>query len=282
MLFVSTFPHISCHTGKAYKTEDFRKQQQVLPEEPKRKGTQLQRTGELNQARAERDAALREEAERDALALSAAQLEQLEHMMVQMTQKLHSQALELEKLKKERREVMAAKRQGVLSSWLKQPEGQHANLQLPTRASHFDVDVANATGYSQSELQRTFRGHVERVEHFIEDLTADPVKQLQLADAVNRRFRGIRSSMPNDNEAADYILESLRNFEATLRERFSGRYPNEIRAAHQAVCAGISSKIPHNKLSVVAEATGFSQVNSSCLMVLHTAVWCYKLLPSPN
>ena len=131
-------------------------------------------------------------------------------------------------------------------------------MHLPTRASHFDVSVANATGYTTSEKHRTFRAHVERVEHFIENMVTDPLKQIQLADAVNRKFSGIKSNLPCEDEAHAYILESLKNFEATLRERYHGRFPNDIRAAHQAVSAAISSKIPHNKLTVVAQATGFS------------------------
>lgn len=97
------------------------------------------------------------------------------------------------------------------------------------------------------------------MEHFIEDTVSDPLKQLQLADAVNRRFKGVSGlSLAHENEAARYILESLRNFEVTIRERHAGRFSNEIRSAHQAVSAAIMSKVPLRKVSLIASATGFS------------------------
>lgn len=240
--------------GNPYQPEDHRRPQQMLPLVPERKGVQLRRTEQLNAKRELRDDELRAEG----ALLSAVQMQALEAMLADTKQKLVTHETELKRLRQERNKLMESKRQRALTWWLQRPEAERPNLQLPARASHFDVAASTATGYSNTELQRTFRSHVERVEHFIEDMVSDPLKQLQLADAVRRRFHGIRSCMPRDNEAASYILESLRNFEATLRNRFHGRYPNQIRAAHQAVSAAIMSKVPDRKVAVVAEATGFS------------------------
>lgn len=243
----------------SYLPEDWRTDKHTLPLLAQRKGTQNARTAELNAVREARDAEIRKQGFLEGIEMSQHENEELETMVDTLKQQLDSQSAELFKIKRERNAMMAAKRQRALETWLtRHPTGDRAELQLPTRTSHFDAQADAAKGYSKSELRRTFRSHVERIEHFIESMVDDPLKQLQLADAVSRRFGGVKSSMPHDDEAASYVLESLKNFEATLRERFSGRYPNVIRAAHQAVSAAITSKVPRNKLSVVANATGFS------------------------
>lgn len=232
--------------------------QRMLPEKAERKGLQNERSKQLESARIkEREAAVKEGIEMGKL-LSATELQRLETLLDEAKQKVMSKDKELKRLRDANHQLHEAKRQRTLSSWLARPANDRPAMQLPARQSHFDVEADKAKGYSDTELQRTFRAHVERVEHFIEDISPDPLKQLQLADAVNRRFGGIRSSLPKDNEAAQYVLESLKNFESTLRERYEGRYPNHIRAAHQAVSAAITSKVPPRKLSVVAEATGIS------------------------
>lgn len=242
----------------SYKAEDWRTEKNTLPEFAARKGVQNLRTAELDAQRKVREAELREQGFDEAIKLSLWEQEELEGMVSTLQLKLKWQAEELLKTQREGHSLMAAKRQRALGTWLLRPEEERAELRLPTRKSHFDIQADAAKGYSKSELQRTFRSHVERIEHFIESMVSDPLKQMQLADAVSRRFGGVKSSLPHDNEASTYVLESLRNFEATLRQRFSGRYPNEFRAVHQAVSAAITSKVPRNKLSVVAEATGFS------------------------
>ena len=233
-----------------YMPEDWHRR--PLPAEAKRKAVQDVRTEELRSRRE----SLRQE---EIAAVSNERMQRFMELVEATEQKLAKAEAELLATRCECNKLMSARRQGTLANWLRRPEEDRPSMQLPTRASHFDVDAALANGYSQSELSRTFRSHVEKVEHFIEQMVSDPLKQLQLADAVNRRFAGVRSSLPRDDEAAQYILESLRNFEATLRERYEGRYPNEIRAVHQAVSAAIVSKVPWRKLSVVAEATGFSK-----------------------
>lgn len=243
---------------KPYHPEDWRTEKCAIPEVAARKGTQNARTAEIDAMRRAREAEIRKEGFEEAIEMTQLERKELEEMVTKLQEQIELNSDELYKVKKERNVLMAAKRQRALESWLVRSHDERADLHLPTRKSHFDVQAGASRGYSRSELQRTFRSHVERIEHFIEGMVSDPIKQLQLADAVSRRFGGVKSSMPHDDLAASYVLESLRNFEATLRQRFSGRYPNEIRAAHQAVSAAITSKVPRNKLSVVAEATGMS------------------------
>lgn len=243
---------------RPYHPEDWRTEKFALPEVAARKGVQRARTAQIDAMRRACEAQIRKEGFEEAIQMSQLERKELEDMVTTLQEQIKLNSEELKKAQHQRHELMAAKRQRALESWLVHSHDARANMQLPIRKSHFDVQAEASKGYSSSELQRTFRSHVERIEHFIEGMVSDPIKQLQLADAVSRRFGGVKSSMPDDDLAASYVLESLRNFEATLRQRFSGRYPNEIRAAHQAVSAAITSKVPRNRLSVVAEATGMS------------------------
>ena len=178
----------------------------------------------------------------------AAEMAELERTLVVRLQDAEQRAAILEAKERRRAEE---KRQKTMLSFATQSRG------LPTRAAHFDTDVSNAIGYLESELHRSFRRDIAAVEAFIENRVSDPLKQLQLADAVDRRFHGIRTSLAAENVAAKYVLESLQNFSATLYHRYNGRYPNDVRAAQQGAAAAIANKIPKGKLGVVSEATGF-------------------------
>ena len=68
----------------------------------------------------------------------------------------------------------------------------------------------------------------------------DPLKQLQLGAAINQRLQGIRDLRDRDHEAWAYIRNSLKAFFETLQDKYTGRHPNQIRAAQQAVCAAIA------------------------------------------
>ena len=155
----------------------------------------------------------------------AAQLAELETTLVT---KLRAAEARVEQLEGIQHRAAEEKRQKTMKSFLA-PRSRG----LPTRAAHFDKDLTNATGYSESELRRTFRKDVAAVEAFIEDRVSDPLKQLQLADAVDRRFHSIRTTLAAKNLAAKYVLESLQNFSATLYHRYNGRDPNDVRAAQQ-------------------------------------------------
>lgn len=71
-------------------------------------------------------------------------------------------------------------------------------------------------------------------------------------------MQGIRSLRDADHEAWGYIRNSLKAFFETLRDRYNGRYPNQVRAAQQAVCAAIANAAPPRKLHVISEAVGIS------------------------
>ena len=101
----------------------------------------------------------------------------------------------------------------------------------------------------------------------------DPLKQLQLAGAMNQRLQGVRDLRDRDQEAWGYIRNSLKAFFEKIQDRFNGRYPNQIRAAQQAVCAAIGNKVPPRKLSVVADAVGVP-VQQLALGRKHWSEWC--------
>lgn len=92
----------------------------------------------------------------------------------------------------------------------------------------------------------------------LEVASDDPLKQLQLASAVVNRLQGVRYLKDKDQEAWGYIRNSLKAFFDKLREKYSGRYPNHVRAAQQAVCAAIANAVPPRKLHVIQEAVGVS------------------------
>ena len=58
---------------------------------------------------------------------------------------------------REQREAQA-KRQKTMESFFDRSRG------LPTRPAHFNADISNASGYSETELRRTFRADVAAVE----------------------------------------------------------------------------------------------------------------------
>ena len=185
----------------------------------------------------------------------AAEMAELERALVVKLRAAEQRASTAERqasvLEAKERRAAQQKRQKTMLAFASQ------SRDLPTRPAHFDTDVSNATGYTESELHRTFRRDVAAVEAFIESRVSDPLKQLQLADAVDRRFHGIRTSLAAENLAAKYVMESLQNFSATLYHRYNGRYPNDVRAAQQGAAAAIANKIPAGKLGLVSEGTGF-------------------------
>ena len=115
-------------------------------------------------------------------------------------------------------------------------------------------------GYSQRNLEsKTFSHHVSAIELNIIKLSGgDPLKQLQLAFAVNQRMQGIRYLRDRDEEAWCYVRNSLKAFFEKLRDKYHGRYPNHVRAAQQAVCSAIANAAPTRKLHVIADAVGAS------------------------
>ena len=71
-------------------------------------------------------------------------------------------------------------------------------------------------------------------------------------------MQGIRSLRDKDQEAWCYIRNSLKAFFAKLQDKYKGRYPNEVRAVQQGVCAAIANACPPNKLGVISAEIGVS------------------------
>lgn len=90
-------------------------------------------------------------------------------MVDKLKEKFKAQTEELHSAQRERNALMAAKRKAptIFVHLVGPTKTERAELQLPTRKSHFDVQADAAKGYSKSELRRTFRSHVERIELFI-------------------------------------------------------------------------------------------------------------------
>lgn len=69
-------------------------------------------------------------------------------------------------------------------------------------------------------------------------------------------MQDIRQLRDKDEEAWGYIRYLLKAFFEKLRDAYSGRYPNYIRTAQQAVCSVVANAVPTRKLHVVQEAVG--------------------------
>ena len=79
-----------------------------------------------------------------------------------------------------------------------------------------------------------------------------------LAKAIINRISGKKTLGDNTDEGWSLIQESLKHFFSSLHNKYKGRFPNNVRAAHQAVCAAISGTVPQKSLLVIADTTGAS------------------------
>jgi hypothetical protein len=148
-----------------------------------------------------------------------------------------------------RRKAEASKRQKTMDAFLTRPLQHDARPHAPP--------AELGEGYTNRNIASgTFAQHVKAIETSIINVTIDPLKQLQLAAAVNQRMQGIRQLRDQDQVAWGYVRSSLKAFFAKLQGRYSGRYPNHMRAAQQAVCAAIGNAVPPRKLHVVSASIG--------------------------
>lgn len=194
-------------------------------------------------------------------------------VVTDIEERLRRMAAELKKAKEEarkalnaeqemRRKADATKRQKTLHMFFSQP--------LPHQARPGSTPSELGEGYTRRNITSgvmmlmllvcisaladldciqcgpgLFAQHVKAVEILITQTAKDdPLKQLQLAAAVNQRLQGVRNLRERDQEAWCYIRNSLKAFFETLRDRYEGRYPNEVRAAQQAVCSAIANTAP--------------------------------------
>eukprot|EP00732_Lithocolla_globosa_P000921 Lithocolla_globosa_v1_NODE_366_length_4288_cov_54.588944.p2 type:complete len:225 gc:universal NODE_366_length_4288_cov_54.588944:3742-3068(-) len=95
------------------------------------------------------------------------------------------------------------------------------------------------TGYS---CNKTFHRHADKVIDLIGHLAKnEPLKQFELAREVFACMSGSTSAVTTSEEKAkDDIMESLKVFHQTLIDLYPGRFPNEVRAAVQAVSTAVS------------------------------------------
>lgn len=119
---------------------------------------------------------------------------------------------------------------------------------MPQRVRPCEAPRCLGEGYTERNVSsKTFSHHVVSIienRRIIELAHGDPLKQLQLAAAINQRMHGIRDLRDRDHEAWGYVRNSLKSFFEVLRDRCNGRYPNQVRAAQQAVCAAIANAPP--------------------------------------
>ena len=145
-----------------------------------------------------------------------------------------------------------------------------SNYFAPAKASTSTMAMAAATsapavGYTVEEVRaqqsdRTFRRNIQEVHLQIMALAGeDPLKQVQLADAVWKRFVGAKDKLlAEEVPMARIVLQSLQDFFAMLQQKHHGRYPSLVRSAFQGVCAAVMTAIPRGKRKALAETLGVS------------------------
>lgn len=241
-----------------------------LPPEPKDRGTQLARAASRNREKEEWLKQIKADSYHEGLRSA-------DELVKQIKEKLQETACELKTVKDARkreahmaseykRKVEASKRQKSLTDFFASPLPHDARPRAPPEVL--------GEGYTERNISsKTFSHHVAAIEgRIIEMSHGDPLKQLQLAAAVNQRMQGIRELRDKDHEAWGYIRNSLKAFFEKLQDRYSGRFPNSIRAAQQAVCTAIANAAPPRKLHVISEAVGVSSERLSEGR-LHWAQW---------
>ena len=87
-----------------------------------------------------------------------------------------------------------------------------------TASATSHVDAARAVGYSKDEQKRMFRHDMEKIQTELITLAGDdPLRQLQLADGVWKRFTKMKDSLLTDEQqTAQLVLENLKVFFGTL------------------------------------------------------------------
>lgn len=178
--------------------------------------------------------------------------ERMEELWIRLRELKKKQQKEKHEAASYRRKVEVEKRQKTLKHFFANPLQHEARPRAePERLGE---------GYTERNISTgVFAHHVKAVEMQILALgKGDPFKELQLAAAVSQRLQGIRSLRDLDHEAWSYVRNSLKAFFETLQDRHKGRYPNQVRAAQQVVCAAISNAVPPRKLHVLSEELGIS------------------------
>jgi len=83
--------------------------------------------------------------------------------------------------------------------------------------------------------------------------------QLAVLEKMNKTLLGSSGFYKTSDSAWQYIIESIQSFIADLKSKHPGRLPSHASAAKQAVCAAVSTAVPHNELTNVANTLGLKR-----------------------
>lgn len=155
-----------------------------------------------------------------AIAERNVKLEVIEGKLKALMRKFKDEQKRADVLAKKEVERDSHKRQQTLHSLWK-PVVERATTSTTT--TH--LDTSSAVGYSREEQKRTFRRDVEKIQTEIIAIAGDdPLRQLQLADGVWKRFCKMKDALLTDEqEAAQLVVENLKIFFQTLRRKYHGR-----------------------------------------------------------
>lgn len=115
----------------------------------------------------------------------------------------------------------------------------------PTEQHKALLTEAVGTGYGSTESgKRLLRMHAaEIVGHIQQKAGDDTLKQMELGKAVHQRLSTRASSAHGDENAINaMIVDSVREWCATLKTIYNGRFPNEIRAGYLKVLQSVGHK----------------------------------------
>ena len=117
---------------------------------------------------------------------------------------------------------------------------------------------AVGAGYGAQESgKRLLRLHAaEIVEHIQRKAGDDALKQMELGKAVHQRLSTRESSVHADENAINAaIVDGVREWCATLKTVYNGRFPNEVRAGYLKVLQSVGHKCAARRGPYTAAAT---------------------------
>ena len=117
-----------------------------------------------------------------------------------------------------------------------------------------EVQGAGIEGYEVLS-DKTLKSHTTKMLSKLVELTKqNPVMQIQLYKTMERYILGTKTC--NDRDVAELIVQGLQDHVAYFKSKHGGRYPNEVRAALQAVYVAVSTSMPPNRAASFARVLG--------------------------
>ena len=128
------------------------------------------------------------------------------------------------------------------------------DFEFSSHRSIIDEIVGKGYGHTESG-ERLLRMHAQEVvELILKKAGEDVLKQIELAAAVKDRLTDVN---PNkDLPVALAIVESVKSWLKEIKNKFKGRFPNDIRSLYQGVHQAVS--LADAKRSDVARLLGTS------------------------